>query len=48
MTALDWILIALIILLLAMLMLIFVAIHKFGKTLEKLNFDNTTNIGIPL
>ena len=35
MTALDWILIALIILLLAMLMLIFVAIHKFGKTLEK-------------
>lgn len=33
MTALDWILIALIILLLAMLMLIFVAIYKFGKTL---------------
>lgn len=38
MTALDWILIALIILLLAMLMLIFVAIHKFGKTLEKAQF----------
>lgn len=33
MTALDWILIALIILLLAMLMLIFVAIYKFGKEL---------------
>ena len=38
MTALDWILIALIILLLAMLMLIFVAIHKFGKALEKVKF----------
>ena len=38
MTALDWILIALIILLLVMLMLIFVAIHKFGKTLEKTQF----------
>lgn len=38
MTALDWILIALIILLLAMLMLIFVAIHKFGKALEKVQF----------
>ena len=38
MTALDWSLIALIILLLAMLMLIFVAIHKFGKTLEKTQF----------
>ena len=38
MTALDWILIALIILLLAMLMLIFVVIHKFGKALEKAQF----------
>ena len=38
MTALDWILIALIILLLVMLMLIFVAIHKFGKALEKAQF----------
>jgi hypothetical protein len=38
MTTLDWILIALIIVLLAMLMLIFVAIHKFGKALEKVQF----------
>lgn len=38
MTALDWILIALIILLLAMLMLIFVVIYKFGKALEKVQF----------
>lgn len=38
MTALDWILIALIILLLVMLMLIFVTIYKFGKALEKAQF----------
>ena len=38
MTALDWILIALIILLLAMFLLIFVGINKFGKTLEKAQF----------
>lgn len=38
MTALDWILIALIILLLVMLMLIFVTIYKFGKALEKVQF----------
>jgi len=38
MTTLDWILIAVIIVLLAMLMLIFVVIHKFGKALEKVQF----------
>ena len=38
MTTLDWILIAVIIVLLAMFMLIFVAIHKFGKALEKVQF----------
>ena len=38
MTTLDWILIAVIIVLLAMLMLIFVEIHKFGKALEKVQF----------
>lgn len=38
MTTLDWILIAVIIVLLAMLTLIFVAIHKFGKALEKVQF----------
>ena len=38
MTTLDWILIAVIIVLLAMLMLIFVAIHKFGKALKKVQF----------
>lgn len=38
MTTLDWILIAVIIVLLAMLMLIFVAVHNFGKALEKVQF----------
>jgi hypothetical protein len=38
MTALEWILIGVIVVLLVILIPIFVYVHKFGKTLKKVQF----------